>query len=820
MKGKINKNKHISLYYKTFIYFFKIIIFISNINFSLLSNCIDINYPIKRENSDCSNGYCELYEYESGICTIENDIIKTQWFTNIIQFTDEGYRYTLITTTENGDLIVSSNRDSEPFTLKYYYGLKRNGRPYFSINGDESPITTTDSDNKRSEGNIFGIKLKDNNDKEYIIGFGIERANFEVYDFENNNTVYKQPGSTFFNTDFNYFHKAAILKLESEDNYYIIGIIEKIRTNSTFFFHIMKLQFTSLDINSYSPILIKKTFTCYNSRIVSCFETKSKNIICFYRDESNNYVISVFDQELNNIKLSILYECTYTSEYLYYKCIHFIEDSGIFFYYESLNNPVLVFKKYSSGDIINHFTSINEIKIYSDSYDTYVKYNNFIKINNKKFCIINTHTDKDRLFAIIIKIENENIKLRYYRFLCHQLFYYQFRNQLSASIYNGLIAIGSSGIIGQNSDIDYGAIIILSYPNSTDFDVDISKNLEENKNALINLNQNLTIENNLFGYIFYGIKIINYSDGLNLISSKNNNNKINKEDILIDEEEIELVISKEQNIPENSRIEYALVITEPDYNFVNKNYTYRYEEYCNTDCSNEEKEYFVGRTSYCNIIISTETMTDDCIKNCALCLKNDINFCITCKYYYDLSDDGKEKICLDKDVLPKNENSNSNHNNEKLEKYCTENEIIENKCQNNTIQIKQIENIKQKIIKSNNTNNIVIYTKNVDIQYCKTDYQKYDYNSNLSNIDLGECEDKLKSIYKIPKEESLLIFKADIKVIDYLTTYVEYEVYHPLTLVPLNLTYCENIKININIPVKIDNTIEIYYDSLSEYGYI
>ena len=78
---------------------------------------------------------------------------------------------------------------------------------------------------------------------------------------------------------------------------------------------------------------------------------------------------------------------------------------------------------------------------------------------------------------------------------------------------------------------------------------------------------------------------------------------------------------------------------------------------------------------------------------------------------------------------------------------------------------------------------------------------------------------KLKSIYTIPKEESLLIFKADIKVIDYLTTYVEYEVYHPLTLVPLNLTYCENIKININIPVKMDNTIEIYYDSLSEYGY-
>ena len=62
-------------------------------------------------------GNCELSEYESGVCTIENDIIKTQWLTSIVHFAEEWYTYTLITTTESGDLIVSSTKFNEPKTL-------------------------------------------------------------------------------------------------------------------------------------------------------------------------------------------------------------------------------------------------------------------------------------------------------------------------------------------------------------------------------------------------------------------------------------------------------------------------------------------------------------------------------------------------------------------------------------------------------------------------------------------------------------------------------------------------------------------------------
>ena len=1065
MNVKKEKANKFIIYSNTFTQILKILIFSCIINPSLLAKCLDKEYPVIRQEGDCLNGNCELSEYESGICKIENDIIKTQWFTSIIQFTDEGYTFALITTTDNGDLIVSANHYTQPSALKYYYGLKKNGRPYFSINGKETPITTTISDNNRCEGNIFGIKLKgDKSNKEYIIGFGIGYANFELYDFENNNTVYKQPGSTFFNTDYNYFYCATIFKLESEDNYYIIGIIEKIQTTNQFYFHIMKLEFTKLDINSYSPIIIRKNFTCFISRMVSCFETKSKNIICFYLDDSKTYVISVFDEELNSLKSSPLYESEYTSEYLFFKCIHFIENSGIFFYYEKINAPVIQFKKYSSGEISNHFTSIDELKLFYNSYNNEIKYTNLMKINDKKFCIINTNLNKDRLNIIIIhNFSKENIKIRYYTLLSYQLFYYQFKNQISSTIYNGLIAIGSSYRLGQNSNIDFASLIILSYPNSTDFDFDIAENIEKNENALINLNQSLTIENNLFGYIFYGIKIINYTNGLNIISSKRNT-KIKREDFLIDEKEIILIISKEINIPDNSKIEYAMVITEPEYNDIN-NYTYKYEEYCGTDCDDEkniEKELFVGRTSYCNIIFNSESLSEECnIENCAFCLKSDANYCTSCQYYYDISDDGKEKICLDEGILPKTENVNekdnisdydiiketdiksnydinketdiksnydinketdikSNYdmnketdiksdydinketdiksdydinkeadiksdnnintetysekydlsdyetnkgtddintqtykerddildyetnkgtdissdydisteiykqkndisdyetnkeidiksdydinketykekdnlsdydfnkesdiksdydinketykekdnkieyetnketdnekdhqsdyeenketykqkdyyinnetyieiNNEKEEdneKSCSEDEIIENKCQNNSIEIKQIEDIKKKIVNINNTNNnIIIHTKNVNIQFCKTKDQKSNYTSNISNIDLGDCENILKHIYKIDEKESLLIFKTDIRILDYMTTYVEYEIFHPLALYPLNLTYCNKSKINIDIPVQMDNNMEIYYDSLSENGY-
>ena len=73
--------------------------------------------------------------------------------------------------------------------------------------------------------------------------------------------------------------------------------------------------------------------------------------------------------------------------------------------------------------------------------------------------------------------------------------------------------------------------------------------------------------------------------------------------------------------------------------------------------------------------------------------------------------------------------------------------------------------------------------------------------NNNSRIDLGECEYKLKDKYNISKNNSLYILKVDI-VIDSIHK-VEYDVYYPFTpnnLTKLNLTVCQNTKVDISIP--------------------
>ena len=54
----------------------------------------------------------------------------------------------------------------------------------------------------------------------------------------------------------------------------------------------------------------------------------------------------------------------------------------------------------------------------------------------------------------------------------------------------------------------------------------------------INLKEHTRIENNYFGYIYYGIKILNYSEGYKLL---NYGSEIGEGDILLEEVQLELV---------------------------------------------------------------------------------------------------------------------------------------------------------------------------------------------------------------------------------------------------------------------------------------
>ena len=101
------------------------------------------------------------------------------------------------------------------------------------------------------------------------------------------------------------------------------------------------------------------------------------------------------------------------------------------------------------------------------------------------------------------------------------------------------------------------------------------------------------------------------------------------------------------------------------------------------------------------------------------------------------------------------------------------------------------------------------YTKN----------NKKNINSNSTIINFGDCEKNLKNAYNISEESPLYMVKIDIEQEYKNYPLIEYEFFYPLDnekLEILNLSYCENIPIEIYIPIQLNDTID-KYDPKSDY---
>ena len=87
-----------------------------------------------------------------------------------------------------------------------------------------------------------------------------------------------------------------------------------------------------------------------------------------------------------------------------------------------------------------------------------------------------------------------------------------------------------------------------------------------------------------------------------------------------------------------------------------------------------------------------------------------------------------------------------------------------------------------------------------------TTNQKNNNELNETSIDLGHCEDLLKKHYNIPDNDKIFMKKIDVRIEGMKIPATEYEVYAKLgrdNLIKLNLTVCQEIKIDIRVPVKL-----------------
>ena len=86
-----------------------------------------------------------------------------------------------------------------------------------------------------------------------------------------------------------------------------------------------------------------------------------------------------------------------------------------------------------------------------------------------------------------------------------------------------------------------------------------------------------------------------------------------------------------------------------------------------------------------------------------------------------------------------------------------------------------------------------------------------------TTIYLNNCENILRQQYNINNEEDLIIYKLDYNIEGLPIPIVEYEIFNPISKEKLNLKFCQETKIYINIPVSIDEEKIYKYDPNSEY---
>jgi len=367
--------------------------------------CPQKNSPFLKEGV-CLD-YCSKEEIDEKLCVVENEVIKNQWINNINYLSEGNYKYINLVSTEKGDLIIVIS--TYPATnTRLFYGLTKEGRGYFTVDDKESKIfsmtMSSTSIIMRFESETFMVKLQAKTSKqEYIMEFGKSPQLLHLYDLDSKRILIQEFSDVFY--QLNNIHQMVGTSVKLSDNnynYYLIGLlaikyVSGIGTNTLYL-----IKFRVASLNSAISINDKRKaeVQAYNSSCISCYETSTNYIICFYKNKNNKYTIGPFNSNLST-KPSVEIANGNNNHLIFFKCVHFYKDIGAFLYYTNENPPhaVLEFKKYSNDEITDSYTKIS-FNDYSFYYN--ITLNDIIKVFDKKIYFAAASLDK-------LKIYNFNI---------------------------------------------------------------------------------------------------------------------------------------------------------------------------------------------------------------------------------------------------------------------------------------------------------------------------------------------------------------------------------------------------------------------------
>ena len=550
---------------------------------------------------------------------------------------ESGYFYITNSIDENGQLFIESRKDNS--RERYVYALKNDGRQYYS----NSPI------NKYRLGSsiIFSLDsyytnaiIVNSNGEKYL--FSINYYNLEVLDLFSsnlNNNLYKSslsalPDLLSISSDVN-----SLFKLKDEDSF-IFAYFHRVGLVYRFVLIKGSLTITSSQITYNIPIIKAPTISSFSTSL-SCFETTGF-INCFYVDGDELLTISIFSKDLEFVvKFHLETSASSNNKNNFRKGIFLRDETCAYFYYRNNYKKPFVLVNSLIHDNENDYSLKSPIEdIYSiylsveENTDNSCDLNDLIKINENRFASISSLEDKKRVLIYLFDLYNndKSIIIRKYKLdlegrdIYSNLRLFLFRNYL-----------GFNYCYGNKENC---AFRILSYANTTDYNIVNDFLMKLSDVNPLNFRTNILIENNLFGYDFNGTIIISLPEfektGISIAKS------INLEEIKVgDILRSTLIFSYVGNktITEgNYIVKFAPMVSERSYEEFNS----KSEIYIMGNNVTQESEFisqiFIGRYGYFyfNLIVHEDFK---CHGNCYSCYKGYISdneqFCIKCiKDYY------------------------------------------------------------------------------------------------------------------------------------------------------------------------------------------
>ena len=576
--------------------------------------------------------------FETNFTLLINDVIIVG---------ENNYRYINFVTTSKGIMFLETSAPGNYYRI--YYGINPDGSGYFTnLLGEKTYILKKISENNnRDESEVNYIKINSNNsyfdDKEYLIS--ISKNIIEFLDFQNINETFQTnnienllPFSLEYDTLICTSHNL----IENNLNYFYLGyIVKNPSTPDIYFFILRKINFSISESTQTISANIEKEYYdySYNTKAGSCFFTKSLNIVCLYyfyydyeyeNEETGELKFFLYDfysliglnKDLEPLDIDGTLDYVEDKDNTYFfKAIHLRDEIGCIIYYISnVESPKMkiIGLDYEISEFVVHFSNYNLSLDNHYLYNSNLLLNDLIKVSNETACFSSSTIDKLKLIIVMINFyEPYEFTIRYYILNIYDLLNYKFLFDIKLHIFNNQhIAFASSVCpdidCNNNEDPHFSILLFFNYPNSTEYELDVIDYLYNNTEnyILFNISENGIIDNNIFGYIIHGTKIINICENnLNFIIN-GTENPLNENDIILKSELIRLDLPRNEYDIIICKIEYQIVITEPNYEIFN-NYTDKIDNFYEENSKEFywRKKLYYGKKNNYKIIFSNKILT-------------------------------------------------------------------------------------------------------------------------------------------------------------------------------------------------------------------